>query len=321
MKPRSYFAVTFIFALFVCFAFQTLPELEVNRVQAQDLPPMPTYDDDPDDPDTDFPDISVSGVPDGYLFRTVVCRIGLIVNAEDVNELLEGTGYVVFDPVARKPAVGEAQIQVDWNYRLFSQWPEYTSSTNETIGSVSIGVLTFKPFVGLRYLMLADVQSPGSAVELTNSTAGWDHRAEVSREGILKMAFESETKRNGESTLKFKAKVKEPISGLKIEVNAILPEEQASNRLVKNFTVAKLLVIFMDLSKFPAMEGRPFRSWTQKDEYWFDHNTQDFKLKVKIPGKKLKLPGGRVLEIIRISESLSLRRNDENYFQFVVPED
>ena len=312
MKPRNYFAVTFIFALFVCFAFQTLPVIEVNEVQAQDLPPMPTYDWDTIN-DKAFPDTTVSGDPDGYVYRTTVCKFNLIVNAEDVNELLEGTGYVVFDPTG----TGEAKIDVDWNYRVFSQWQGYTLSTNETIGSVSIGVLTFKPGAGLRYLMLADVASPASAVDLTNSTAGggW---AEVSREGILKMAFESETKRNGESTLKFKGKVKEPISGLKVKVNAILPEEQVSNRLVKNFTTPPrgLRVLFMDLSELPVGEGQPFRAWSQKEEYIFDEDTPDFKLNVEIPEKKLRLPGGHVLPIIRIPKFLSLRRNGENYFKF-----
>ena len=112
---------------------------------------MPTYDWDQGG-NKDFPDLTVWDDPHGYVYRTVVCKINLIVNAEDVNELLEGTGYVVFDPtlVPPRPAVGEAKIEVNWNYRVFSQWQGYPSLNNETIneaiGNFSIGVLTFASF-------------------------------------------------------------------------------------------------------------------------------------------------------------------------------
>jgi hypothetical protein len=314
MKPRSYFAVTFISVLLVYLAFQTLPVSGVNEVQAQDLPPMPTYDWDPIN-EKDYPDISDY---DGYIFRTVECKIDLIANAADVNLLLPGGSGWIF-PTSDS---GEATVEVSWIYRILNQWPTntlgYDSTTHETIGSVSIGVLAFKPGVGLRYFIIADVRSPGDAVAQNNATAGGGY-ADVSREGHLEMEFRSKSKSNGESTLRFKAKVKEPISGLKVEVNANLPEGQGAIRRVTNFPLIPpppLRILFMDLSETPPVEGPPFRWWSQNDRYEFDETTQGFELKVKIANDELKLPGNKVLPIIEISKSLSLRRNGEYYVLF-----
>ena len=317
MKPKSYLAVTFIFALLVCVAFQTLPVFGVNEVQAEELPAMPTYDWDPDG--EDYPNLGVPGYYDGYVFRTVECKIYLITNAVDVVPLLPGgTGWILPDIIPSVDTVpGEAIVEIGWIYRIYSQWPNtpnYNSSTYETIGSMSIGVVAFKPGVGLRYFILADVRSPGIAVDLNNETTGGG--AKVSREGDLKMEFKSQNKRNGKSTLRIKAKVKEPISGLKVNVDANLPEGQEGSRDFANNPDPPLRILFMDLSKTPAEEGLPFQWWSQKDEYVFDENTEDFELEVKIAGNELKLPGGKVLPIIRRPQSLLLHRNVEGYVRF-----
>lgn len=322
MKPRSRFAVTFIIALLVCFSFHTLPVLGVNEIQAED---MLTYDFDPNG--VEYPNLGEPGYYDGYSFRTVECKIFLIANAEDVYDLvghmLPGTGWLfpsTIDGMTIEP--DEAMVEISWIYRLLSQWPYtegYELSTQETIGSMTIGVFAFKPMNPppplVKYFMLADVRSPISAVEETNEIVGGG--AEVSRKGDLKMAFWSESKRNGKSTLKFEAKVKEPISGLKVEVDANLPQWQEATRHFNNNPASPLQLLFLDLSETLAVGGRPFRWWSQNDKYEFDKDTKHFRLKVRIPKKGLKLPGNKILPIKRIPKYLSLRRNGEIYMRFL----
>ena len=315
MKPRSYLAVNFFFALLICLAFQTLPVFGVNKVQANELRDMPTYDSDPDG--KPYPDLSTVGYYDGYIFRTVEYKIYLIVDAEDVAPLLPGSGWGFPNITSVPTEIGEAIVEISWIYRIFSQWPNtlgYELSTNEAIGSLSIGVFAAKQGVGPRYFILANVQSPDDAVELNNATVGGG--AEVSRVGDLKMEFKSQSKRNGKSTLKFKAKVKEPISGLNVKVDANLPDGQEASRDVANDDDPPLRILFMDLSKTPPEEGLPFQWWSQKEEYLFDENTEDFELNVKIPHNELKLPGNKRLHVKEIGSSLLLHRNVEAYVKF-----
>ena len=318
MKPISYLAVTFIFAFFVCLVFQTLPVFGVNKVQANELRDMPTYDFDPDG--EEYPKLGALD-KDGYIFRTVEYKIYLIVDAEDVAPLLPGSGWRFPNITSVPTEIGEAIVEISWIYRIFSQWPDtlgYESSTNEAIGSVSIGVFALKPMDPppplLRYFILANVSSPGNAVELNNATVGGG--AEVSRVGDLKMEFKSQSKSNGKSTLKFKAKLKEPISGLTVKVDANLPEGQEATRDFANLPNPPLRILFMDLSKTPPEEGRPFQWWSQKEEYLFDENTQDFELEVKIANNELKLPGNKILPVKEIGSSLLLHRNVEAYVRF-----
>lgn len=312
MKIRNKAVITFIFTLLACLMFQTLPILGLNNLQAQDLLPMPTYDVEPDGA-TIYPDLSDYGnYYDGHIFRTALCKINLIVDIQEINNLLEGTGWEAF---AYGPGRedGETTVEIQWLYRIFSQWPDYDELTHETIGSMFLGTLARKEGVGLAFLVFADVRSPGNAVDLINDTVGGG-RAEVSREGRLDITFRSKSKPGKKETLKFKAMVREPISGLDVKVNATFPEGQVPSRVVRNPSTIQIL--FMDLSTFPADEGRPFRWWVQQDRYDFDETTQHFELKVSIPDNKLKLPGDRVLPVKKVRQSLSLRRNIEIYSQF-----
>jgi hypothetical protein len=314
MKIRNNVALTFIFALLVCWVFQTLPVIAVSDLQAEELP-MPTYDRDLTDPDNPkiYPDLEYY---DGYVFRTVECKINLIVDIEDINALFEGTGWNAF-PFGPGIEEGETTVEVSWTYRIFSQWPtisEYNGSTHEMIGGVSFGTLARNPGVkGLGFLIFADVRSPGNAVDLNNATVG--DGAEVSREGHLEIDFKSKSKPDSEGTLKFKAMVREPISGLNVKVNATLPEGQEATRVVRN--PLSQFILFMDLSTPSATEGLRFNWWLQQDRYDFDETTQDYKLEVEIPHHKLKLPGNRVLPVKRVHGSFSLRRNVEGYLQFI----
>lgn len=325
MKPKSYLAVTFIFALLVCFSFQTLLVLGVNEVQAED---MLTYDFDPNG--VEYP-LGALDDYDGYSFRTVECKIFLIVDAEDVYDIvghmLDGTGWV-FPSTIKGMTIepDEAMVEISWIYRLLSQWPDepgYELSTLETIGSMTVGVFAMKfldpppPPISItsRYFMLADVRSPTSAVEEINEILG--DGSEVSRKGRLMMTFGSESKRNGKSTLKFAANVKEPISGLNVGVYANLPQMQKATRASNNNPASPLQLQLLDLSKTPAVGGRPFQWWSQNDKYEFDENTKHFKLWVTIPKKVLKLPGNKKLPIKKIVKYLSLRRNGEYYFRFL----
>jgi len=314
MKLRNNVAITFIFALLVGLMFQVFPLLGLNNLQAQDsLIPMPTYDWDPIN-DKIFPDLSDPGYYDGHIFRTVECRIFLIVDIEDIQVFFEDTDWIA-RPFGAGIEDGETTVMISWIYRLFSQWPIYdVNSTFETIGSVSLGTLAVKSGVGPRFLIFADVRSPENSVDLINAIIG-DGIAEASRKGHLDMAFKSKSKPNKEGALKFMAMVKEPDSGLKINVDATLPEGQESVRHVSN--PQPVPILYIDLSQFPIAEGRPFKWWAQMERYEFDETMQTFELKVNIPGKILKLPGERVLPVKRARGALSLSRNVEGYAQFV----
>ena len=146
-----------------------------------------------------------------------------------------------------------------------------------------------------------------------NEIFGGGHQ--VSRVADLKMEFESKSEIDKSATIKFKGKIKEPISGLKLNINAKFPDGPPDSRVVNDPLF--LDIAYIDVSTYPPTMGRPFRWSDQYDLYEFDPGDPGWELEIVVPNNELHFPGGRTVQIYGFDQSFALRRNIEGHTWFL----
>jgi hypothetical protein len=270
--------------------------------------PLPTYD----RPGRPFPTAEDVLPADLNYFRPIQFFLFLSVDADELEAVLNRVGFSVFQFPWDEP--GTASVFPFWNFRSTIQYPN-PESTPAMDPSVNHGPFS-SFFLGcyavnsadpteVRLLWLADVRPTASAVDRANTVLGGG-LATVSHGGKIEITLKSTEDIGREREMRLQAKVDDPVSGLKLVLNARLPEGVPSVRQVRD--PYSTTFVYTDLSA--GTMGRSSRYADQFDLQWYSsEGTPGFRMEIST--RELRLPGGAVLKILGYLPQLALRSNLE----------